>query len=61
MVKCPNFGDKCDWIGELRDVLEHEKNCCKKDIKKLDNQFQSELKQLVNRMTELELKVKVRL
>jgi len=48
MVKCPNFGDKCDWIGELRDVL-------------LDNQFQSELKQLVNRMTELELKVKVRL
>jgi len=21
MVKCQNFGDKCDWAGELRDVL----------------------------------------
>jgi len=29
MVKCQNFGDKCDWTDELRQALEHETKCCK--------------------------------
>jgi len=57
MVKCPNFGDKCGWTGELREVLIHEKTCCKKE-KVLTDAFVMELKQLVIRVTELESKVK---
>jgi len=49
MVKCQNFGDKCDWTGELRDVLDHERNCCKNDTK---------FDQLIDRLTKLESMVK---
>jgi len=58
MVKCQNFGDKCDWTGELREALEHETKCCK-DETMLNNPLQAEFKQLINRMNELEVKVKV--
>jgi len=54
MVKCPNFGDKCDWTGELREVLIHETTCCKNET-----MSHKELKQLLNRMNELESKVKI--
>jgi len=58
MVKCQNFGDKCDWTGELREALEHQTKCCK-DETTLNNPLQEEfLKQLINRMVELEVKVK---
>jgi len=46
MVKCPNFGDKCDWTGELREVLIHEKTCCKNETM-LTDVFVMELKQLL--------------
>jgi len=49
MVKCQNFGDKCDWAGELRDVLDHERNCCKNDTM---------FEQLIDRLTKLESLVK---
>jgi len=49
MVKCQNFGDKCDWTGELRDVLDHERNCCKNDTM---------YEQLVDRLTKIESIVK---
>jgi len=58
MVKCQNFGDKCDWTGELRQALEHETKCCN-DETMLNNPLQAEVKQLLNRMAELEVKVKV--
>jgi len=58
MVKCQNFGDKCDWTDELRQALEHETKCCKGKTT-LNNPFEEEFKQLINRMTELEVKVKV--
>jgi len=57
MVKCQNFGDKCDWTGELREALIHEKSCCKKE-KMLTGAFVMEMKQLFVRVTELESKVK---
>jgi len=57
IVKCPNFGDKCDWTGELREALLHEKSCCKKE-KMFTDAFVMELKQLDIRVTELESKVK---
>jgi len=53
-----NFGDKCDWTGELRQALEHETKCCK-DETMSNCPFEAEFKQLINRMTELEVKVKV--
>jgi len=56
MVKCPNFGDKCDWTGELREVLIHEKTCCKNETM-FTKAFGIELKQMLNRMTELESKM----
>jgi len=56
MVKCPNFGDKCDWTGELREVLIHETTCCKNDTM-FTEAFGMELKQMLNRMKELETKV----
>jgi len=49
MVKCQNFGDKCDWTGELRDVLDHERNCCKNDTM---------YEQLVDRLSKIESIVK---
>jgi len=49
MVKCQNFGDQCDWTGELRDVLDHERNCCKNDTM---------FEQLIDRLTKLESIVK---
>jgi len=58
MVKCQNFGDKCDWTGELRQALEHETKCCKDELMS-NNLLGSEFKQLINRMTELEVKSKV--
>jgi len=58
MVKCQNFGDKCDWTGELREALEHETKCCN-DETMLNNPLEAEVKQLLNRMAELEVKVKV--
>jgi len=57
-VKCQNFGDNCDWTGELREALEHETKCCN-DETMLNNPLQAEVKQLLNRMAELEVKVKV--
>jgi len=57
MVKCQNFGDKCDWTGELREALEHKTKCCK-DETMLNNLLESELKQLINRLTELEVNSK---
>jgi len=57
MVKCPNFGTECDWTGELREVLIHEKTCCKKETV-LTDAFVMELKQLIIRVAELESKVK---
>jgi len=57
MVKCQNFGDKCDWTGELREALDHERNCCVKDTM-LDSTFEVKFEQIMNRMTELESKVK---
>jgi len=57
MVKCQNFGDKCDWTGELREALDHEKDCCIKDTM-LDSSFGVKFEQIMNRMTELESKVK---
>jgi len=56
MVKCPNFGDKCDWTGELREVLIHENTCCKNETM-FTKAFGIELKQMLNRMTELESKM----
>jgi len=58
MVKCQNFGDKCDWTGELREALEHETKCCK-DETMSNSPLEAEFKQLMNRMAELEVKVKV--
>jgi len=52
-VKCRNLGDQCEWTGELRLALEHEK-ICKKITKETEN---NELKQLVSRMAALETKV----
>jgi len=28
-VKWPNFAVGCTWTGELREALDHERNCCK--------------------------------
>jgi len=28
-VKCGKLGDQCEWTGELREALEHEKTCKK--------------------------------
>jgi len=56
-VQCPNFGDCCTWTGELRNIQHHEESCPKNQAKEY-TLFGIELKQLVNRMTELELKVK---
>jgi len=57
MVKCQNFGDKCDWTGELRQALEHKANCCKNDTM-LNSSLEVKFEQLMNRVIELELKVK---
>jgi len=56
-VLCQNFGDCCTWTGELRNIENHEESCPKNQVKEY-NFLGLELKQLVNRMTELELKVK---
>jgi len=52
-VKCKNFGDECNWTGELRHALEHETSCCKNETM-LINSFE----QLIYRMTKIELSVK---
>jgi len=55
-VKCRYFVDECDWIGELRDVSEHETNCLKnKSVR--DKTSEVDMIQLLNRMTELESKL----
>jgi len=55
-VKCRYFEDDCEWIGELRNALEHESKCSKnKTI--IDKTSEVELKQLLNRMAELESKL----
>jgi len=56
-VQCQNFGDGCTWTGELRNIQNHEERCPKNQVKEY-KLFGIELKHLVNRMTELELKVK---
>jgi len=56
-VKCRYYVDGCDWIGELRNALEHEAKCCKNKTNK-DKSFEIELQQLLNRMIELESKMK---
>jgi len=54
-VKCRYFVDECDWIGELRDVSEHETNCLKnKSVR--DKTSEVDMIQLLNRMTEIESK-----
>lgn len=55
-VKCPNYGDNCTWIGELRKVQGHEKNCSKNKAKN-DEAFEMTLEQLLNEMTNLATKV----
>jgi len=57
IVRCQYFADDCEWTGELRDVLEHETKCCKNQ-EKLHKRFELELKQVLNRVTELELLAK---
>jgi len=57
IVRCPYFADDCEWTGELRDVLEHETKCCKNQ-EALHKRFELELKQVLNRVTELELLAK---
>jgi len=52
-VKCRKLGDQCEWTGELREALEHEKTC-KKITEETEN---IELNQLVSRMVTLETKV----
>jgi len=57
-VQCQNFSsDGCTWTGELRNIQNHEESCPKNQVKEY-KLFGIELKQLVNRMAELELKVK---
>jgi len=51
-VKCPNFGDKCEWSGELREVKEHEATCLNKNTVIEIVASVRELKQLMNRMDE---------
>jgi len=53
MVKCPYYDARCDWTGELREVLIHELTCSKNETT-----LHKELKQLLNSMTELESQVK---
>jgi len=55
-VKCRYFVDECEWIGELRNALEHVSKCSKnKTI--LDKTSEVELTHLLNRMIELESKL----
>jgi len=56
-VKCKNYGDECNWTGELRQALEHETSCCKNDTM-LNNSFEVKFEQLIDRMTKIELSVK---
>jgi len=55
-VKCPNFSVGCTWTGELREALVHERTCCKNQTA-VNNSFDMELKKIIKRMTELEVKV----
>jgi len=55
-VKCRYFGDDCEWIGELRNALEHVSECSK-NTTIIDKSSELEMKQLLNRMTELESKL----
>jgi len=52
-VKCKNFGDECNWTGELRHAVEHETSCSKNDT-----MLNNSLEQLIDRMTKIELSVK---
>jgi len=54
-VKCRYFVDECEWIGELRNALEHASKCSKN--KTIIDKTSEELMQLLNRMTELESKL----
>lgn len=53
MVKCPNYGVECDWIGELNKVVIHEA-ACYKEKETFANPLPSEWKQIINRVTSLE-------
>jgi len=55
-VKCPNFAVGCAWTGELREALDHERKCCKNQTA-VNHSFEMELKKILKRMTELEIKV----
>jgi len=55
-VKCRYFKDECEWIGELKNALEHVSKCSKKKTI-IDKTSEVELKQLLNRMKELESKL----
>jgi len=55
-VKWPNFAVGCTWTGELREALDHERNCCKNQTA-VNNSFEIELKKIIKQMTELEIKV----
>jgi len=58
LVKCSNFGDECEWSGELREVKGHE-NICPKNRDKVEVMASvKELEQLVNRINGLENKAK---
>jgi len=56
-VKCQNFGDDCSWTGELRAALDHEKKCCNSELT-VNKLFTTKLQQVLNRLNELEIKVK---
>jgi len=58
IVQCPNFGDNCQWTGELRDALEHENQCCK-NITMLDKPLDDKLNQLLNQVGELDTNSKM--
>jgi len=53
VVQCPNYGDNCQWTGELREALEHENQCCK-NIAMLDKPLDDKLNQLLNQVRELD-------
>jgi len=53
VVQCPNYGENCQWTGELREALEHENQCCK-NITMLDKPLDDKLNQLLNQVRELD-------
>jgi len=56
-VECRNLADGCSWTGELREAIDHEKQCNKNE-KLVWERFEIELKNMSSCMKDLVLQVK---